>query len=372
MTAIVQVIDPEPEGTIGGADLHVIDLASAQLQGGAHSPVILCTESTEYVSRLSKAGLQFVTHPRRGRYWRRLPAVERLPATFGAELVHSHGYDANYLVWWLRRRHQGWARLRWVMTCHGWIETTAVLKIKTWLDFRTYDDADAIIVCSSHQSPRLKGLRRPPVFIPNGVRRPVGGQRSNGDFRARFGIPSDRRLVAYIGRLSPEKRPDLFLAVAKRLTTLVPGVHFVVVGSGECWNQMQELSESLKLRSVVTFTGLVEDTYEAYPELSVLVLTSETETTSRVTMEAMMHGVPVVASRVGGLPFVIRDNVDGYLCDFGDVEAMAKRVAALLLDPVGCARIAGEARESAEARHSITLMRERVAAVYDDVLSNDA
>lgn len=125
---VLHVIVPQREGAIGGADLHVLDLAVAQQQEGAWQPVILAPRApADYKDRLTGAGL----HLARARSFFSLRELIREHAV---SLVHAHGYEANYLSAAMRVTDRSWARLPMVVTAHGWIETTPWLRVKSGMD----------------------------------------------------------------------------------------------------------------------------------------------------------------------------------------------------------------------------------------------
>lgn len=214
---VLHVIVPQREGAIGGADLHVLDLAVAQHGHGEWRPLVLAPRaSRDYLERLHDAGLVTITVPtRRPDIWWRLPKERNL------DLVHAHGYEANYLAAFMRRVSRGWSRLPAVVTAHGWIESTPWLRIKSSLDRLSARTADVRIASAHAHAPRLLADRGPTVVIHNGVPEPdaerLADMRSDRPaLRERFALPADRFLIGTVGRLSPEKRVDLVLSTSWR------------------------------------------------------------------------------------------------------------------------------------------------------------
>jgi glycosyltransferase involved in cell wall biosynthesis len=143
----------------------------------------------------------------------------------------------------------------------------------------------------------------------------------------------------------------------------------IIAGTGPELGKWQRWVSEAGIAAHVIFAGLVPDITHVYRRLDVLMLASETEGTSRVVLEAMTEGVPVIASNVGGLPDLIDDGRTGFLCAVGDVEAFARAAERLLRNPVLRERF----RDKARARSyifSVQPMERRVREVYAEVLES--
>jgi glycosyltransferase involved in cell wall biosynthesis len=368
---VLHVIVPEPPGEIGGADLHTRDLARAQLHSGWFRPLVLEVGSEEYSRRLEAEGIPLLPGSRISRR-QLLRRLRDLPASWRIDIVHSHGYDADFLATALQLLFpRTWGRLPVVMTCHGLVEDTHWHRAKTRLDRWCFRRAGALVVTSRSQRDRLAGAsaRGPTVFVPNGVPPPSRPRRdSRARLLARYGLPPRSALIASVGRLAGEKRVDLYLRACARVTAKRDDVHFLVVGSGPELPRLRGIAEVEGLESRVTFTGLLHDVDEIYDGIDLLMIASDTEGTPRAALEAMAHGVPVVATKVGGIPDIIVDDRFGELVPQGDAARLAEAALRLLADPDRRARVAGCARRRLEEEFSIERMRERVEAVYRQVL----
>jgi O-antigen biosynthesis protein len=168
--------------------------------------------------------------------------------------------------------------------------------------------------------------------------------------------------VGFSGRLSEEKAPLKFVELARLVPD--PRFHFVMTGAGP-------LSEEVRLRAQglgadrFSFLGVVEDIRAHIASLDILVLPSIVDGRPMVVLEALASGVPVVASRVGGLPGLVRDGETGFLVDPGDLAAIAGHLRRLADDPGELERIRLSARAFAEAH----LSAERMLRAYECVLS---
>jgi N-acetyl-alpha-D-glucosaminyl L-malate synthase BshA len=142
----------------------------------------------------------------------------------------------------------------------------------------------------------------------------------------------------------------------------------VLVGDGPEYGRTRELVEGLGLTDRVRFVGVVDEVAPLLAEADLLLLPSETESFGLVALEAMASGVPVIASRVGGLPEVVEHGVSGFLEPVGDVDAMADRALAILSDCATRNRFGRAGRERALAlfdRHTVV---PRYEEIYERVV----
>ena len=364
---VLHVVVPEPAGEVGGAELHVLDLAIAQQRDGRREPFVVTTEAPEYQSRLHEAGVPFATlrYPRLAR--RDLVRLQCLPESEHASVVHAHGYDCNYIAAVLRARFGGWSRLPFVVTSHGWLSDTPWHRAKTALDLLVCRRADAIIVCSADQlgrCPRTRPRRR--FYIPNGV--PPGASEPPDPAVAKrlLGLRTDGFVVAAVGRLAKEKRLSLYLETCRRVATERADVQFLVVGGGPDRARLELLVDRLKLADRVVFTGLIRDMEVPYAAADLLLHTSAAEATSRVVLEAMARAIPVVAVPVGGTGDLVKHGRTGLLVP-PDPRKLARETLSLLGDPSARKRLGDRAMEIFAAEFSIAAMRNRIDAVYDEV-----
>jgi len=155
-------------------------------------------------------------------------------------------------------------------------------------------------------------------------------------FRRRFDISPERLLVTQVSWLIQEKGVDDFVAVAREVASAEPRSHFLLAGEGAYRAQLEALRQQWGLTSRLTLTGQIDDPLsEGLFAASDVVcqLSRWEEAFGYVNVEAMASGKPVVGTRVGGIPEIIRDGVTGFLAERGDVPTIAKRVIQLLREP---------------------------------------
>ncbi|MGH3835982.1 MAG: glycosyltransferase [Pseudonocardiaceae bacterium] len=360
------MIVPQREGAVGGADLHVLDLAVAQRHAGSAIPVILAPRASgDYRERLGEAQLETFAPS-----LLRVDHYHGLPARRGITLVHAHGYEANYLVAAMRIASRRWSQLAFVVTAHGWIETSPRLRLQSQLDRYCGRSAHVRIASAARHGRRLDGDRGMTMVIHNGVpmpdsRRLEAIRADRGTARTSLGVPMNATVVGTVGRLSPEKRIDLLLAAASRLLPTHPDIHLLIVGGGEQRPHLEASAKLAGLQGRVTFTGLLRDVTLALVAIDVLAQPSDTEGTPRSVIEAMAHQVPVVATDVGDIAEVVDRGRCGELVPPGDDHLLARAIAQLLDDPRHASRLAVRARSRYQQRYTIKAMCERVGESYE-------
>jgi len=169
------------------------------------------------------------------------------------------------------------------------------------------------------------------------------------EFRRRHSIPADRTIVAQVSWIIPEKGIADLLETARLVIARNPNVQFVIVGEGAYREQYTREAATMGLGDRVTWTGMSRDPFGegVFDAADVVCQMSRWEEVfGWMIAEAMAHGKPVVATRVGGIPELIADGVSGYLVDRGDAEAASARVLELLSDPKLRAAMGQAARET--------------------------
>ena len=191
------------------------------------------------------------------------------------------------------------------------------------------------------------------VFTPRP--RPVDG------LRAALGIPASAKLVAFLGRLSPEKGPEVFLRAALLVHPRLPEAHFVFVGDGPLAHQLKQSISTMQLEGRVHLAGLRRDVANVLNDVDVLVSSSHSDAMPLAVMEAMASGVPVVATRVGGLPDMIDQGESGWLVAPNDFDEIAMRLGHMFSTCGEVERMGRAARARAVDKMSLSDSVEGVA-----------
>jgi glycosyltransferase involved in cell wall biosynthesis len=154
-------------------------------------------------------------------------------------------------------------------------------------------------------------------------------------FRRRFGIAEDQLLITQVSWVIAEKGVLDFVAAAGRVATILPNVHFALVGGGGLLARCRQQAHDGNFQDRITFTGESADPFSegVFAASDVICqLSVWQEAFGFAIAEAMAHGKPVLATRVGGIPEIVEDGVTGYLVSAGDREAIADRMLRLAGD----------------------------------------
>ncbi len=176
------------------------------------------------------------------------------------------------------------------------------------------------------------------------------------DFRRRYSIPADRSIVTQVSWIIPEKGIIDFLETARLVTQQNRNVQFVVVGEGSFREQYMKDAEAMGIADRVTWTGMIKDPFgEGVFEAADVVcqFSRWEEVFGWMIAEAMAHGKPVVATRVGGIPELISEGESGYLVDRGDTTAMSNRILQLLANRESRVRMGEAGRETVSTKFDL-------------------
>lgn len=356
-------------GDVDGIGLHVRDLACAQLEHGTVEPILLTSPSPGYQLWLKEFPGPLVCSR----------AVWLAPAALfygkvdlkamGVDLVHLHGYRASHLVPVLKRR---W-RLPLIATCHLLAKGSRRREARARMEIHSYRSLEMVITTNLQQRSRITSAipRLPVVYIPNGVAIPPAGRSADAEcsLRTRFGFPPGCDVVAAVGRLHPQKRPDLFLQACRWISAELPGTRFLVVGDGPERKGLEKLARAVGLTPVIHFAGMVEDVPQLCRGISLLLHCADNEGTPRAVLHAMAAGCAVIATSSAGTAELITDRSDGVLVPCGDASGIAKQAVRLLQRPESRWELGQRARLRVESGFSIDLMRGRVEDAYRSVMS---
>jgi glycosyltransferase involved in cell wall biosynthesis len=156
-------------------------------------------------------------------------------------------------------------------------------------------------------------------------------------------------VVGFSGRLSEEKAPDIFVAVAN-LCRECGNLRFVMTGAGPLTKTISDMVQALPRGIRFEFAGLVDDVDQYLALYDVLVLPSRFDGRPLVVMEALACGVPTIASNVGGLSDMISDGINGYLVPSADARTIADRIIRLAENRPLLATLKEGARKLAEEK----------------------
>jgi sugar transferase (PEP-CTERM/EpsH1 system associated) len=187
--------------------------------------------------------------------------------------------------------------------------------------------------------------------------------------RRGLGIPPEAPVVGTVGRLSEIKRQDVLIRAFARIRGRAPGAHLILVGDGPLRQSLADLAAELGVEGCVHFAGFQPHSAPYLKAMDVFALTSRSEGMPQAVLEAQIVGVPVVASRVGGLPELIDHGRTGLLIEPGDEMDLAESLLALLSDPERSREMSDAGRREVESRYDIGRMADEYHHHYLEFLS---
>jgi glycosyltransferase involved in cell wall biosynthesis len=180
--------------------------------------------------------------------------------------------------------------------------------------------------------------------------------------------PSDM-IVGNVARLTEVKNHKLLLYAMKYVMSDIPRAKLLLVGDGPLRAELEDYARSINIDGRVIFWGEVENVKDLYEIMDVFVLSSNSEGISLTVLEAMAHGIPVVATDVGGNPEIIINDETGILVPRGDGEKLHKTVTGLLLNGEKAKRMGIKGKERVENRFNVSTMVKETELLYDKILN---
>jgi L-malate glycosyltransferase len=289
----------------------------------------------------------------------------------GLDLLHVHYAVPNAVSAVLAREILRPQPIKVVTTLHG-TDITLVGNDPSFLETTRYsiDHSDGVTAVSeSLRRATLEqfGIQRPIEVVPNFID-PERFERVRGQEGARRWAKPGERILVHISNFRPLKRlgdvVDVFLRVRREFPA-----RLLLVGDGPDRAKIEARCRQCEDGGGIVFIGNLPVVEEVLQNADLFLLPSETESFGLAALEALACEVPVVASRVGGLPEVVREGENGFLLPVGDVEGMASAALRLLRDDALHRRFKAAARRWAVAEFAQDQVVARYRALYERVLA---
>jgi glycosyltransferase involved in cell wall biosynthesis len=306
----------------------------------------------------------------RGRFdWEGVRSVRRLVRSNGIDVIHTHGYKAD-LYGHAAARLEGKPV---VATCHNWLAGGPVLGAYNFLDRIALRHFDAVSAVSQSVADKLVsfGVRRERIsVIPNGV--DLRGFDAGLRAAERPPQPRKEQVIGIVARLDLQKGFEYLLGALRRLRDTFPGLRLLAVGEGPDRAAIEALVTEHGLNDVVTLAGQQSDMPAMYASMDLFVLPSLNEGLPMTLLEAMAASRPVIATRVGAVPTVIRNGETGLLIEPADEAELMGAIGALLRDPELCQRLAQGARAHVAQNYTAAAMIQKYRELYQVVVKRRA
>jgi len=361
-------------GELGGAEMHILNLLTHM--DWDRFEVRLCCLFPEPFVQVARAN-GIATDAVVMRHKLNIGIVDNLMEIIRGhriDIVHTHGVRAN-LVGRLAARLAGIKHI--VTTVHSVLEqdypSFFARQVNRLMERITINSVERFVTVSDLLKQDLVSHGIPAgkiTTIYNGVNLAAfRRERVAGDVRKELGIGPDVPVMGMIARFHPVKGHRYFLEAAKTIFRVRPECRFLLVGSGQYRPEVEAMVKQLGLQEQVIFTGYREDIVDVLHSLDILVISSLSEGFGLTAIEAMAMKVPVVATRVGGLPEIIRDGSNGILVPPGDGQAIAQAVLSLLDNPEESRVMSARAFEHVRKNFSVEIMAKNTEQLYCSLMS---
>jgi glycosyltransferase involved in cell wall biosynthesis len=286
------------------------------------------------------------------------------------DIIHGHSSKGGALA----RLAGQYLKIPAIYTPHAFVTLDPTLsrfkrgvygRVERWLSRH----ATGVIAVSPDEAEHAEALGIEPASIhvvPNGIE--PADFPAAGDARAQVGLSADDFVVGFVGRLVPQKAPDLLVEAFARVARRVPHARLVLVGSGPLDGAVRTRIDALGLTAKTRLVGDQIAT-RLLPAFDVFCLSSRYEGMTYVLLEALAAGLPIVATRVGGVSLCVESEQNGLIVEVGDAGALSDALLRLANDPVERLSFAlsSAARSS---RFTADKMVEDTLGVYEVVASS--
>lgn len=321
-----------------GAERVVIELSKSLKQIDDFQPIIgviknIYNPHVELIDEANANNIESAIFPCAGKFdFKLILLIRGFIKNNKIDLIHCHGYKSNFYGLLASKNS-----IPTVTTNHNWLTSHWKLKIYCFFDSIWIRFFDRIITVSEEVKNDMLKYRIPARkihVINNGIdlsrfKKNVLVQK----VREELGIIGDSKVIGTIGRLGYVKGHKYLLLAAEKIVELNKAVKFLIVGDGPLRSKLTDKAKSLGLIDHIIFTGYRKDIPELLSIMDIFVLPSLKEGFPMVLLEAMAAKKPVIATRVGAIPNVIKNNENGILVEPGDVYDLKNKIVKLIEDP---------------------------------------
>jgi len=354
---------------IGGAERQLIELVK-RLDKNKYNVTVCCiTRGGPLEEDLKKLGIEYHILYKRFKFdFTVIFKLTRLIRQKKIDLVHTWNFTAN-----------AWGRVSaWIAGVpiiiaseHGTF--SPVLKHQILVDKLLLKCTDKIITVSDNLKESVERMEEIPhekiIAIHNGIDiNEFSTSINNTNLKNELKIDSECTVVGIVARLDPLKDHESFLRAAGHIVKELSEVRFLIVGDGELRGKLESLAGEIGLGEKVIFTGFRRDINNILPFIDVFVLCSGSEALGVAILEAMACSKPVVATNVGGIPEVVKDEETGILVPPGNPQVLAKVIVNLLKDREKARRMGLAGRRRVEQYFDIKLNVKKAEEIYDKLI----
>ncbi|MEW5758594.1 MAG: lipopolysaccharide heptosyltransferase II [Candidatus Omnitrophota bacterium] len=341
---ILQVV---PELNIGGVETGVLDLSKYLVKHGHRSIVV--SKGGSLVRELERDGARhYILDVKTKSLFsviRMIPYLVEIIKRERVDIIHARSRVPAWISFFAARQ----TKITFITTCHGYYSRHIFSRVMGW---------GKLIIVPSRVIARhmIEDFKVPQERIVK-IDRSVDLEKFK--FNYPRNINSDKFNIAIIGRITPIKGHICFIEAISKLISDIPNLKAYIVGSvqeghEDYFNNINLLIKKLALSPYIEFTGRTDNIASVLNDLDLLVMPSiAQESFGRVIIEAQAVGVPVIASRIGGIVDIIDDNKTGIMFTPGDYEELAKKIFSLYQDKDLQYKLIINARKKVETNYNV-------------------
>jgi len=386
---ILHIID---SGGLYGAEIMLLNLVGEQIKLGLNPTIGSIGDRGSQEKPLEKAAREkgYRVHTFRMRPGPNIFGaleIRRFCLQNNFDVIHTHGYKGNILLGFIPKRLR---KIPLVATIHGWTNPNRFNKMMLyqWLDRISFRFIDTVVAVNeamlSH--PKLINRKHLKIAVINNGISPLdfsteagtakhtnlsGGSNHPATMLGREIIDFCRQgfAVGAIGRLSAEKGYDHLLEAVSLLSQKGYDIRLVIIGEGGQRAELEALAAKFGITDRVLMPGYKENAHLYLPCFSVFAISSFTEGLPITLLEAMQAGTPVVATKVGGIPFVLKDDETGILVQPFNSRDLAEGILKIHQNAALGKRLAATARQVVNREYTSAVMAEKYLKLYQSIIN---
>jgi len=297
------------------------------------------------------------------------------------DIIHLHEYTTfqNIIIYHYARKYD----VPYVFEAHGSLPRIGAWRRLKWLydvlfGYRLLHDASKVVALSRFEADQYRRMGVPEekiAIIPNGIDlSEYADLPPKGAFKRKFGIPEEKKIILYLGRIHEIKGIDILVKAFAKVIDSLDDVKLVIVGPDDGYlGKLEALIKALKIKDDVLILGPLYDTdkLEVYVDADICVLPSRYETFPNVVLEAYACSKPVIASNVESISDIVLHGETGLLVRAGEVKELANAITFMLTRLKQAEKMGCKARKFVEEKFSIDIVVTKLEAFYERVLKNE-
>lgn len=286
-------------------------------------------------------------------------------------LLCTHGYKACVMGWKAARSN----KIPIIAFSRGYTSENLKVKIYEWLEQRILRVADGIVAVSYGQKQKLINLGivgKRNWVVHNAVNIDThisdDSESEKNEVFAEFGLPSRGILVVTAGRLSPEKGHRYLVDAVMKCRPINRETFYVFCGEGPCLDELKKQSQTLGIENKCLFVGFRRDLQKIFRAMDLFVLPSLTEGLPNVVLESFSCAKPVVATHVGGVPELVKDEGNGLLVPPQDSDLLAEAIKRILDDKKMRNKMGQAGLYTVKDKFGFVAQARKLEGIYSEIL----